>query len=432
MTSLILPLLLAAPAVSPAQEPKTEARFAVDVQQGWSLRVAAEGDVLPHDTFTLAGDFRPKLLPERARVSFPRPQGLYLLPDSSGPSRPNRGLRHTRRDPLKIEGTLTLTPDGPARLDLERIEYWDASQRYWIEYGASRVRTFNLGASGRWSGSPEEWAERLGGLEERFIAHYVDTALGTAKRRSSRPGVGLKQTTDEPGRLLFVLSCVEEQLVALLLARLNGVALTEEAWLETSRPYPDRARRLAQALVGRIVSQCRGTLVPGEIRETRPLTVTGEVWKEDNRAVPSLLWPGGRSWYNHQREPLLRARKRLDDLLSLPEHLQGIHEITWREAVETESRILAALKRVPVLDRPPQLADVAPAREIVPGQRRYDYRETARREDAGVSTSRARIQGTAANMAVAYFHPKRRVWRVCTVTLETRYHGEVTREAAEK
>src|SRR6185295_4723602 len=100
-------------------------------------------------------------------------------------------------------GTLILAADG-WRVKFKRIEYWDRSQRYWIEFGDDKIRTHELGGLEKWTGTRAEWSTRL----EKFETALLDAYLKVLTPQKPGPAIdklGLDGiAAPEPAWRLFV------------------------------------------------------------------------------------------------------------------------------------------------------------------------------------------------------------------------------------
>src|SRR5258708_27019734 len=149
--SLILSLCLAQDA--PEGGPPT---CSGSVEQGW--KIAADGEV---DFPTVQeSDLVAGLIPKftlKTSLNYPvrdRDGRVMVKPKGYAAWKSNG-------DPLKMEASLTLHPDGACALALRKVEYSERVQRVIIEFEADKVRTVDLGGKGKWQGSRAEWSGRL-------------------------------------------------------------------------------------------------------------------------------------------------------------------------------------------------------------------------------------------------------------------------------
>lgn len=359
----------------PGRTGTSDVVYTISCSQGWKFKVAGERDLLTTDVKALTRGLTPQYIPLMS-------------------------------DPLKVEGTATLNA-GRARYDFSRIEYWDAGQRWWIEYAPRKVRTFELGGVSKWNGTPEEWIARLAGLEKAFIDAYLKVTTPQTPE-ASKPVLGLvPRAGAEAGRRLFVASALEEQLQALLLARLNG-ALPETAWPAILETYPPRVVELAKAFLGRIEAQCAGELRPREAGRT-----SGS-WDGSGSLVPHFAWPDGTAWAREETAPFEEARRQLERMAESSWSNGGLQPGEFDAAAARESEALRKRATVAPTAVVPKPADALTPKLIAQGKATFDYRE---------ERNTVEIQGTLKDAEVAYFHSGLNRWRVGRMDVHTWYKG---------
>jgi hypothetical protein len=290
------------------------------------------------------------------------------------------------------------------------------------------VRTLELGGASKWSGTRPEWARRLDELERAFVDAYLK-AVTPQKPEAARGAVGLAPSAPEPGRRLFVASCLEEQLVVLLLSRLEGAVLTKTLWPAECAAYPPRAVQLARSVVERLVAQCLGEIAPAKARASRGRAVKDQPWDGSGLAVPTLQWPDGAAWAAEQSKPLLEARRKLADLATQSTLNGGIEESVWRDAVRREVEAAEAALRVVVPAKPPTVQDpLLTPRLLAAGKATYDFKEDLDLKEGAVDSSSVEAQGTAQDFDVAFFVSGPNRWKSSRLRLETWYRGQVKRK----
>src|SRR3982751_3371783 len=134
---------------SPEGGPPT---FSVMVEQGWRLSADSEVDFPNIQENDLVAGLNPKFT-LKTSMNWPvrdRDGRIMVKPKGSAAWK-------TNGDPIKLDASLTIFPDGACRLKLRKVEYADRSQRYWIEFQADKVSTLDLGGAGKWTGSRPEW-----------------------------------------------------------------------------------------------------------------------------------------------------------------------------------------------------------------------------------------------------------------------------------
>ena len=422
MKSFIFPfaLLLASPQEGAIPRPPA---FSFSIEQGWSLTADAEGDFPDIQEGPLQDDLNPRFRPPLTRPTFPsRDRAGRPIPRARG----TRVIR-TSKDPLKLEGSILLLSDGGCRLQLQRIEYWDRSQRYWIEFDGDKVRTHELGGVEKWTGTRAEWTARLDKLEASFLDAYLRAvtpqAAAPAKDRIGLDGAA----SPEPAWRLFVVTSLEEQLTALLLARLDGVALERKTWPAVASRYPDRPLALTRALVDRILGQAQGTFAtePARLRPGR--TLRDLAWEGTELAIPSFGWTDGRAWATEMLKPVEEARRRLRALADESLKTRGLDPDDWRAAVAEEAKFLRKLFGPPDRLRAATMDDALLPKVRSAGPATYDFHEKATAREGQVVSSEADVRGYVRDLEMVFFHSGANVWKTSVVQLETWYKGRVKR-----
>ncbi|MBI3857562.1 MAG: hypothetical protein HY293_17920 [Planctomycetes bacterium] len=401
-------------------------RFAFSVEQGWTLTADSEGDFPDIQENDLQQDLNPRFRPPLTRPSFP-------ARDRDNRPRPrNRTIPLSRKDPLKLEGSVAILPRGACRPAFKRIEYWDRTQRYWIEFTDDKVRTHELGGVEKWSGTRTEWAARLEKLETSFLeAHFK---VMTPQKPAPAERLGLEgSAAPEPAWRLFVGMSLEEQLAILALARLDGATLDRVSWPAGFARYPDRSLMLARALLDRMLAQADGTFAPEPARARPGRALKNEAWLGTEVAIPSFQWPDGRPWAAERLKPVEEARARLRALadasnvrrIGPPPYLDPD---AWRAAVEEEAKALRKLYRAAPTDRAASPDDALLPRTRAVGTGTYDLREKTELKEGVLISSEADVRGHGHDIEIFYFHSGQNLWKTSVVQLETWYKAKVRRE----
>lgn len=433
-------LLLASLLPALAQDaPDARQSFTFSIEQGWTLSTDADGDFPDIQENGLQEGLNPRFRPPLTRPTFPnRDRDNKIRPRGRGtPGQVTRTValgsgRRTTKDPLKLEGSAVLLPDGGVVLQFKRIEYWDHTQRYWIDFEPERIRTHELGGVQKWSGTRAEWATRLQKLETAFIDAYLKV-LTPQKPAPAADRIGLDgAAAPEPAWRLFVATSLEEQLAALLLARLDGIPLSPASWPDASR-FPQRPLAAAHALADRILAQAAGTFAPPAARVRPGLPLRNEMWFGTELAIPSTAWQDGRAWVTERLKPIDEARARLKALADASERTgfgrdAFLDPDAWRAAVEDEARTLRKSTALPVPERAAGLDDLLPPRTRALGPATYEFKEKSEVRDGKVQSSEADVRGTAHDIEVFFFHSGQNVWKTSFVKVETWYRGKVRRD----
>jgi len=424
-TSLLF--LACLPAALAQDAPDTAPRYTFSVEQGWTLGAEIELDFPDIQENDLQAGLSPRFKP-------PITGPTFQMRDRDGKVQPHhRGIPPLRRscDPIKLEGSIAILPDGSCRLQFRKIEYWDRSQRYWIEFQADKIRTHDLGGVEKWSGSRAEWTARLEKLQEDLQAAYL-RVVTPQKPAAAADRLGFEGPTgSEPAWRLFVTGSLEEQMAALLLARMDGVRLDDAAW---PADVPERARAVARGLVDRIQFQARGAFAPEPARAHPGRALKAEAWKGDEVAIPTLGWSDGSAWAVERVKPVNDARARLRALAddsgrstSLRREAFMEPEV-WQTAVEDEAKKLRKAFLLAVPERAGTLEDSLLPRILNAGPGTYEFKEKTEVKDGVVRSSDADVRGTIPALEVAFFHSGWNAWRRSTVRLETSYKGKVSRD----
>ena len=321
----------------------------------------------------------------------------------TGPGGTSRrpGVNRRRRDPIKAEGRITIDKDI-VTVAFDRIEYSDSDQRWWIEFG-SKVQIVAL-VSDKWKGTREEWAARRDECTRILREHWLKCT--TPQKRTVKQGIGIQADLD-PGRPLFVQTAVEEQLVAMLLARIDGVAL-RSGWREEFRKeWPERTIDLAGRIVERLAAHARGDLAPSKGK-----SVKNAEWDLEAPQVPTFAWTASeRTSRSHMIE---EARKALREISNRSKE-KPTTEAAWFDAIE---KALATLNFAgePAMIESPKIADALVPVAIVEAKGRFSYEEKG---------SKVESSGSVKGMQVKYFDANVNCWRVAEVSVETEWRSSV-------
>lgn len=426
--SLLLIFVLAATA--PAQDgPPT---YSVSVEQGWKISADGEVDFPNVQESDLVAGLNPKFT-LKTSLNYPtrdRDGRVMVKPKGYAAWKSNG-------DPIKMDAFLTLHPDGACALALKRIEYSERLQRAVIEFEADKVRTVDLGGKGKWQGSRADWSGRLAILETAVRETYL-RAVTPQKPAAGKETVGLDIAGDtKAGWRLFVTTSLEDQLMVLLLARLDGVRLEKDKWPAELSDGPERPRMLARALLDRLQAQARGTLAPEAARTQPGRLLKDKPWMATELAIPTPGWMDGREWAKDRMKPLEEAHERLR---AMTEETNGKNSTTkrvaildpgvWRSAVEEEAKRLRQGVVVPVPARPPAFADALLPRTRESGKATFDYKEKSSVQDGQVQSSEADISGFIPDLEAIFFSSgaDMNVWRGSLIRLETWYKSKLKRE----
>jgi hypothetical protein len=433
-TSAFLLACLFSALAQDASDGRTSFSFAGE--QGWALSTDADGDFPDIQENDLQEGLNPRFRPPLTRPTFPtRDRDNKVRPRGRGTHTSTVALgsgRRTTKDPLKLEGSLLLLPDGGCLFQFKRIEYWDHTQRYWIDFEAEKIRTHQLGGLEKWSGSRSDWSSRLEKLEGAFIDAYLRVL--TPQKPAAVDKIGLEgSSAPEPAWRLFVATSLEEQLAALLLARLDGIPLDLAAWPAVAARYPERPQLQARALIDRIRAQAAGTFAPDSAKVRPGRTLKDEAWLGTEIAIPSMAWKDGRAWATERLKPVEDARARLKALADASARTAfgkagWMDPDVWRSAVEDEAKSLRKTVILPSLDRAPGLEDALVPWTRAAGPATYDFKEKSDVHDGRVQSSDADVRGTAHDLEVFFFHSGQNVWKTSFVKVETWYRGKVRRD----
>jgi hypothetical protein len=415
-----------------AQDPPRPADlvYTFTAEQGWALSVENERELFTVSERELTQGITPNLRlsqdPSGTSTPLVNPPTVKPSPKPA-PAKPAAGApivyRRIQGEPFKVEGTLTLRGDGTVSLAYRKLHYSDSGQRWWIEFEKDKVRTTDLGGSGKWSGTRAEWLQRLEALEKALGDTYV-RALTPQPADEPRPAIGLVPSGQDSGRRLYVASCLEEQLSLLLLARLEGAALGKTLWPAEVAKYPPRAIAGTRAFVDRLVLQATGEIAPLKVRSTRTRSVKDLAWDAQGPAVPAFSWGDGAAWMAEQGKPLQESRRRLEDLANQT-RLTGIDPVAWGAAVRAElSRLEDQQKTAPAV-KPAGFEGLLLPRVLAAGRATYDFKEELDAKDGKVASSEADSLGLVRDLEVAFFVSGANRWHASRVRVETVYKGQV-------
>ncbi len=306
-----------------------------------------------------------------------------------------------RCEPIVAEGTIALDRGGAWRAHFDRVEYYDAQQRWWIDFRGTKVVTRDLLVE-RWSGKPEDWPARLAEVEKTFFAAYA--RLAERRPAPAAPQLGAIPAAVDPGRSLFVLCALEDQLAALALARLQDRAFDEKTLAE----YPSTVVRIVRGIYDRLTAQCKGELAPEAARAKASRTVENGEWDRTLLAVPSFPWDVNAKWREEREKRREESRARLEALIE-KSRKAPIGQAEWDQAVEAERAKFAA----PVI--------------LEPGRGRYMFKEQLKLDGARASTSKACAVGIGWGQVVAFYDCQGGAWRVALVEYKTWWTSAVAR-----
>lgn len=422
--------LFAAGTVLAQDEPgPTETRpattFSFQFDQGWGLLVHADrGPARVTEAELTKGLDLPTLVDENFGPSTVTPTQPTRPLTQPGPARPNinNAPRRRRRDPIKATGTLALDSAGAWTIRFDRIEYSDPDNRWSIEFGELKITAVNLVVD-RWRGARAEWPDRLAENEKVLVDHYLKLVTPQARTRSTTNGIIPK--ADDPGRALFVQTAVEEQLTALLLARLDGRPIATIA--EHASAYPERVRTLATQILDRLTAQARGEIAPSAARARKDRKVADAAWDFTAAAIPAFRWADGRMHGEARATALKDARQRLADIVTASRKTP-IREDAWFSAVDKELADLNAHPELTALAQKATVKDVLAPLTVHGPEGRYSYEEKLVLKDGELVSSKVDAAGLARGQIVRFFDCTTNRWRMLETEYETYWKATVTRK----
>ncbi|HUR38487.1 MAG TPA: hypothetical protein VM222_03295 [Planctomycetota bacterium] len=403
--------------------------FSVSLEQGWRISAESEVDFPNIQESDLTAGLNPKFT-LKTSLNWPardRDGRIMVKPKGSAAWK-------TNGDPIKLEATLVLLPQGACQLNLRKIEYSDRSQRYWIEFQAEKINAFDLGGSGKWSGTRQEWPAKRATVESAIREVYLK-AVTPQGPPTGKEKIGLDIAGDSKAAWrLFATGSLEDQLAVLILTRLDGVPLERDKWPAELAEAPERPKQIARALIDRIQAQARGTFLPEQAKGGRVLK--DQPWKGTEIAVPYPGWMDGREWVKERLQPVEEARERLRGMTeetngknSTTKRVRILDPGVWRSAVEEEAKGLRQSIPIPVPNRPGTFADALLPRTSASGTPTYDFKEKATVTDGQVQSSDADVYGSVTNFDVIFFcsGAGMNVWRDSVIRLETWYKSKIKR-----
>lgn len=426
---VIVAFLLPLCAVQAQDAPPT---FTISVEQGWRLSADTELDFPSIQEGDLVAGLTPKFT-LKTSMNWP-------MRDRDGRvmTKPTQAAAwKTNGDPLKLEASLAVFPDGACTLKLKKVDYVDRNNRCTIELEDDKVRTVDLGGKGKWSGSRKEWSGRVVVLETGLRDLYLK-ATTPQKASAGKDAVGLDIAGDTKAAWrLYVTTSIEDQLAIMVLCRLDGIRVEPEKWPAEVADGPERPKALARALLDRLQAQARGTFATEPAKAKPGTTLKDQPWKGTELAVPYPGWMDGRAWCAERLKPVDDAKERLRGMTVEPNGKNSTTMRTrildpgvWRSAVEDEAKKLRQMVPVEVPSKAPAFADALLPRTHVAGTPTYDYKEKSVAKDGQVQSTEADVAGLIRDFEVIFFHsgPDTNVWRSSTLRLETWYKGRLKRD----
>ncbi len=406
--------------------------YSVTIEQGWRLSADSEVDFPNIQENELVAGLNPKFS-LKTSMNWPardRDGRILVKPKGSAAWK-------TNGDPIKLDASLSIFPDGACQLKPKKIEYTDRSQRYWIDFQADKVNTQDLGGSGKWSGSRTEWAGRLAFVESALRDSYL-RAVTPQGPAAAKEKVSLDIAGDtKAGWRLFATSSLEDQLAILILARLDGVRLERDTWPAGISGGPERPKALARALIDRVQAQARGTFAPDPAKSPPGRLLKNQAWKGTELAIPYPGWMDGRQWAKDRLQPVEEARERLRSMTeetngknSTTKRLRVLDPGVWRTAVEDEAKSLRQASPVVIPTRPCTFDDALLPRTYAQGTPTYDFREKSSAKDGQVESSDTDVAGLISDFEVIFFYSGAGMncWRTSIIRLETWYKSKLKRE----
>ncbi len=328
-----------------------------------------------------------------------------------------------RPEPLKGDGRLVKEKDG-LKLELDRLEYWDLSQRWWVTFNGATIEARNI-VKDRWKGNAEEWAKRLDDIEKVVLAHYAKCGAPTGKKQTSET-LGFR-VEDDPAKRLFVLAAVEEQLMGLLVLRLNG-STVEKGWApDVLKRYPDRVVNSTRQLIARLVAQAKGDLAPAAVKSKKARGVQKAEWTYDNPAVPTFPWTLETKWAKARDQQIVAARKRIADVIDGSKST-AIERAAWNAMLDKEVEALNGVNgSVPDVVANAGARDVLEPRMFWAGKATFDYDEKLSMKDGVVVTSKVEVLGHVKGQLTAFYDCVTHQWRLGELVYDTWFRSTVTK-----
>lgn len=423
----ILAIATMAGAQDGAVKPETVS-YGFTFDQGWGMMTDSDrGPARVTEAQLLNGIDLPTLLGADNRPTVVQPP-TPNRPTTATPANPlsNRVAarpRTRRHDPINATGALTLDGTGAWTIKFDRIEYTDPDQRWWIEFGATKVTTSNL-ISDKWKGTNDEWPERLGEIEKRMVDHWLKCV--TPQPKVATPKLGAAPAAAEDiGRVLYVQTALEEQMTAVVLARLSGRPLT--ALNEMSANVPERVRMLTQWLLDRLTAQCRGEIAPSVARAQKSRKVEAVAWDYTALAIPCFRWDDGRTFADSRATELTAARRRLIDIVE-KSRKTPITDDAWQKAVSAELAAINASPTVSVSATKPGVKEALVPFRLGGPNGTFDFEEKLTMKDGELVVSRVSCSGLSRDQVVRYFDGPAATWRTIQIDYETYFKATVTRK----
>lgn len=417
----------------PAAENREAGDFTFSFKQEWTLRAdnetnlayASDADLIGRLQPTFAAPLQPNPL---GAPNAPRPAPRKIKPSTKPRGVVAAKVRQSRTGVLEVKGSFSIGRDGNSRFSFDRIEYLDASQKWWIEIKEPKIRAYRLAGKSRWTGTRQEWMERLAEVERLFIDAYLKVT--TPQGRKADPTKLRVPVRKDPqvGLRLFMVSSLEKQMVALLLSRLDGAVLEKAIWPEECAKYPPRVIIITRSILDRLRLQSRGELAPPAARKKRSRTVKNVAWVGPHLALPSFHWGNAAEWTRTRAKAVEQARTRLTAIAANSRLTLALTEADWYNAVLQEHRLLAEIGRVAPLGVTPTPRDALGPRSLNAGKGIYDYKERLSLQDGKFYSSRVESYGLAKEWDVAFFHSGQNRWRASRIRFDIQYRGEIKRK----
>ncbi|HZE98536.1 MAG TPA: hypothetical protein VE981_16000 [Planctomycetota bacterium] len=406
--------------------------YSVSVEQGWKLSADGEVDFPNVQENDLVSGLTPKFTLKTSMNWPARDRDGRVMVKPKG-----FAAWKTNGDPLKLEATISIHPDGACQMALKKIDYVERLQRATIEFDGDKVRTVDFGGKGKWQGSRAEWSGRVATIETAIRDMYF-RAVTPQKPAGGKETVGLDIAGDTKAAWrLFVTTSLEDQLAVLILCRLDGLRLEKDRWPAEIPAGPSRPKQLARSLIDRIQAQARGTFAteaakgkPGQLLKDKP-------WKSNELVIPTPGWMDGKAWAAERMKPLEEAHERLRSMTeetngknSTTKHATILDPGVWRTAVETETKNLRQGVLVEIPREPLTFDTALYPRTRNSGNATYDFKEKSSVQDGVLQTSDAEVSGFVPELEVIFFYSgaDMNVWRGSLIRMETWYKGRLKRE----
>jgi hypothetical protein len=451
--------------------------FTFDCTQGWEILCSTNPSFTAEIRRNIPTVTSVQLLED---VTLPRLTGSGLDRDEFNTSEwseweldtsRRRWTRQRGVDPLNLKGNVILHSDGTTTFHLDSMKYWNMSTSWDIRFGKRRIQARHVAGAPEWSGLRKRWADKL----PTYLARYRRALLRIATPKAEVPrdasGVASGASGEDPegafdamggvlspvmsfdtigaytegGSIhalelaakeagmpmpkhptrsdhLYLLSALEEQYAALVIAELDGRRLNDNVWNEVKEKHSPRIMMLVRQILGRISAQCSGESRPAEE------VVKQQPWDESSVAIPTFSW---NTMTKEKRAGMLdAARSRLIDLseASRTKGAKRLPRSEWETALLAELRKLNTLLRVH--DREEGNSDLTHMRWPViveTGKKVFNYRESTLNKQRKSPKQRVTTTGSARELVIFFFDTGQSRYIPGKVEYHTWYQGTVAK-----